>query len=44
MPIEASGKALQKSEVNAIGKWGKGDHCYIVAGGLATLSPLLTGK
>ena len=21
MPIEASGKALQKSEVNAIGKW-----------------------
>ena len=44
MTIEASSKALQKSEVNAIGKWRKGNHCYIVAVGLVTLSPLLTGK
>ena len=39
--IEASGKELQKSEVNAIGKWRKGGHCYIVAEGLEILSPYI---
>lgn len=41
---EAAGEGLQKSEVNAIGNWKKGDPCYAMTECLATVSPLLMCK